>query len=103
MEQSPDPGLSKTGISQSNNLLTNKNLESLEDYSFVSSPKLRAIETAKPLVKKFNKELKIDNDFIEIPSENIDLKDRQDWIQKIIKTNKKRPPRLCEIMERKYL
>ena len=84
----PDPGLSKTGISQSNNLLNNKDLESLENYSFISSPKLRAIETAKPLVKKFKKELKIDNAFIEIPSENIDLNDRQDWIKKIIKTNK---------------
>tara|TARA_Y200000002_G_C22590677_1_gene625062 strand:- start:33 stop:596 length:564 start_codon:yes stop_codon:yes gene_type:complete len=88
----PDPGLSKTGISQSNDLLNNKDLEALGSYSFISSPKLRAIETAKPLVKKFNKELKIDNDFIEIPSENIDLNDRQDWIQKIIKTNKKDLP-----------
>ena len=55
----PDPGLSKTGISQSNDLLNNKDLESLENYSFISSPKLRAIETAKPLVKKFNKELHV--------------------------------------------
>ena len=66
----PDPGLSKTGISQSNDLLNNKDLESLENYSFISSPKLRAIETAKPLVKKFNKELKIDNDFIDFIDNN---------------------------------
>jgi len=88
----PDPGLSETGISQSNDLLNNKDLILLENYSFISSPKLRAIETARPLVKKFNKELKIDNDFIEIPSENIDLNDRQDWIKEIIKTNKKDLP-----------
>ena len=88
----PDPGLSKTGISQSNDLLNNKDLEFLEKYSFISSPKLRAIETARPLAKKFNKKLKIDNDFIEIPSKNIDLNDRQEWIQEIIKTNKKDLP-----------
>ena len=88
----PDPGLSEAGISQSNDLLNNKDLKLLENYSFISSPKLRAIETAKPLVKKFNKELKIDNDFIEIPSENIDLDDRQDWIHEIVKTNKKDLP-----------
>ena len=88
----PDPGLSEAGISQSNDLLNNKDLKLLENYSFTSSPKLRAIETAKPLVKKFNKELKIDNDFIEIPSENIDLDDRQDWIYEIVKTNKKDLP-----------
>ena len=72
--------------------MNNKDLESLENYSFISSPKLRAIETAKPLVKKFKKELKIDNAFIEIPSENIELNDRQDWIKKIIKANKKDLP-----------
>ena len=93
----PDPGLSKTGISQSNDLLDNKDLALLENYSFISSPKLRAIETAKPLAKKFNKELKIDNDFIEIPSKNIDLNDRQDWIREIVKTNKKDLPNYVKL------
>ena len=83
--------------------MNNKDLESLENYSFISSPKLRAIETAKPLVKKFNKELKIDNAFIEIPSENIDLNDRQDWIKKIIKTNKNAKPYFDKLIEAKIL
>ena len=47
----PDPGLSKAGINQANELLQRKELNNLENYSFVSSPKLRAVETAKPLAK----------------------------------------------------
>ena len=39
----PDPGLSQKGIMQSNELLKNKDLKDLENYSFISSPKLRAI------------------------------------------------------------
>ena len=61
----PDPGLSDKGKMQSNNLLKHKELQHLEKYSFLSSPKLRAIETAKPLAKKFNKEVMIDDTFIE--------------------------------------
>ena len=35
----PDPGLSDKGKMQSNNLLKHKELQHLEKYSFLSSPK----------------------------------------------------------------
>ena len=81
----PDPGLSDKGKMQSNNLLKHKELQHLEKYSFLSSPKLRAIETAKPLAKKFNKEVTIDDTFIEIPSDNIKANEKQKWLENIIK------------------
>ena len=59
----------------------------LEDYFFISSPKLRAIETAKPLAKKFNKKVKIDNCFIEIPAEGIKPDKKQEWLEQIVQTN----------------
>jgi broad specificity phosphatase PhoE len=55
-----DPGLSDNGILQANNLLNHKELQNLKDFSFISSPKSRAIETGKPLAKKFDKKLNID-------------------------------------------
>ena len=88
----PDPGLSKAGINQANELLQRKELNNLENYSFISSPKLRAIETAKPLAKKFNKEIEIDKSFIEIPSNGIDINKRQSWIKEIMKSKKKDLP-----------
>ena len=54
----PDPALSKNGVEQSLKLIHHDQLQSLEDFIFISSPKLRAIETAKPIANKFNKENK---------------------------------------------
>ena len=51
----PDPGLSKIGIDQANKLIDNKNLPSLLEYDFVSSPKSRALMTAAPLINKYSK------------------------------------------------
>ena len=42
----PDPALSKNGMEQSLKLIEHNELQSLEDYIFISSTKLRAIETA---------------------------------------------------------
>ena len=63
-----DPGLSKIGKDQAKNLTSNKKLPNLSNYDFLSSPKLRAIETSKPLAEKYKKEVSIDESFIEIPS-----------------------------------
>ena len=68
----PDPGLSELGIKQSASLINNEMLKSLDSYNFVSSPKSRAKMTAEPLIKKFNKELIINNAYSEIPSDDID-------------------------------
>ena len=59
-----DPGLSDNGILQANNLLNHKELQNLKDFSFMSSPKSRAIETGKPLAKKFDKKLKKETDLL---------------------------------------
>ena len=58
----PDPGLSERGISQASKLTTIKDLDQLDGYDFISSPKSRAVMTATPLIKKYNKNLKIDNE-----------------------------------------
>ena len=68
-ENHSDPVLSDLGITQSKNLIHHNELQKLNNYNFVSSPKLRAIQTSEYLTKKFNKELVIDSTFIEIPSD----------------------------------
>ena len=45
----PDPGLSDKGQLQAEELLKHKELQNLENYSFISSPKLRAIQTARQI------------------------------------------------------
>ena len=81
-----DPGLSNNGILQANNLLNHKELQNLKDFSFMSSPKSRAIETGKPLAKKFDKKLNIDEVFIEIPSKDIAQEKKQEWLKNIVQT-----------------
>ena len=87
-----DPGLSKKGLSQSNDLLRNNKLQNLEEYTFISSPKLRAIETAGPLARKFNKEILIDDIFIEIPSKDIQINKKQQWLKQLVDTKIKDLP-----------
>ena len=55
--------------------------------------KLRAIETAKPLAKKFNKDVIINKAFTEIPSKDIDLSEKQKWLKKILNTKKEELPK----------
>tara|TARA_B100001989_G_scaffold192067_1_gene140940 strand:- start:321 stop:884 length:564 start_codon:yes stop_codon:yes gene_type:complete len=88
----PDPGLSDTGIAQSKKLINRPELRQLDDYSFISSPKLRAIDTARPLAKKFKKELIIEDIFTEIPSPDIGTENKQDWLRNILQMNKKELP-----------
>jgi len=83
-----DPGLSEKGLSQAKNLLNHKKLSDLKDFSLISSPKSRARETADPLARKFNKDIVLDNTFIEIPSKNIALNQKHNWLKKILKTEK---------------
>ena len=91
-----DPGLSEIGKDQAKNLTSNKKLPNLSDYDFLSSPKLRAIETSKPLAEKYRKEVVIDESFIEIPSSNIELNQKQEWLKNIIKMKKKDLPMLIQ-------
>ena len=83
----PDPGLSKNGISQSQKLISNPSLQSLENFMFISSPKSRAKMTAAPILKKYNKKLIIDNHFSEIPSTNIKASEKREWLKKVMTMN----------------
>ena len=88
----PDPGLSDKGQLQAEELLKHKGLQNLGNYNFISSPKLRAIQTAGPLAKKFNKEISIDKTFIEIPSNSIEVSMKQEWLREIMECDKNNLP-----------
>jgi len=83
----PDPGLSENGILQSQKLISNISLQSLEDFIFVSSPKSRARMTADPLIEKYKKSLLIDNIFSEIPSSKVVISEKKEWLKKITTMN----------------
>ena len=89
----PDPGLSDNGKNQSKELINHPELIKLDDYFFISSPKLRAIETAKPLAEKFEKEVFIENIFTEIPSPDVEPENKQEWLKGIIQMDKKDLPK----------
>jgi len=91
-----DPGLSEIGKDQAKNLTSNKKLPNLSNYDFLSSPKLRAIETSKPLAEKYKKEVVINESFIEIPSSNIELNKKQEWLKNIIEMKKKDLPKFIQ-------
>ena len=83
----PDPGLSKSGVSQSQKLISNNSLQLLEDYIFVSSPMSRAQMTAAPLIKKYKKDLLLDNIFSEIPSSKVVVSEKREWLRRIMAMN----------------
>ena len=96
----PDTPISKNRVEQSLKLIDHDQLQSLEDFIFISSPKLRAIETAKPIANKFNKEVKIDETFIEIPSENIETDQKQNWLKQLVQKEKKQLPSNIKLWEK---
>ena len=55
----PDPGLSENGHLQSADLLKHKELQNLEDFCFISSPKSRALMTASPLEQEYKKDVQL--------------------------------------------
>lgn len=78
--QDPDPGLSDLGKEQAM-ATTEKLLPKLGDaIQVISSPLLRAQETAHPLLKVRQGELVINNAFREIPAP-VPLADRQTWLR----------------------
>ena len=82
-EEDPEPGLSKKGKSQSE-LLVNEILNDLpSNLDVISSPLLRARETALPLQNKLGAQVEISNTYTEIPSPGILLSDRKEWLRKI--------------------
>ena len=49
------------------------------------------------LAKKFNKDIVLDNTFIEIPSKNTALNQKQNWLKKILSTKKDSLPKYIKI------
>jgi len=87
-DEDPDPSLSEKGQLQSNGIVQ-KLINELDgkEFKVLSSPLKRARETAAPLQKKLGFEIKIDDTFAEIPSPEITLSDRKNWLKSIFDTN----------------
>ena len=75
--EDPDPGLSHLGREQARQV--RDELEPNESLHIVSSPLLRAVETAQPLATALRKQLQINEAFREIPSP-VGIDDRQAWL-----------------------
>ena len=87
-DEDPDPSLSEKGQLQSNGIVQ-KLINELngKEFKVLSSPLKRARETAEPLQKKLGFEIKIDDTFAEIPSPEVTLSDRKNWLKSIFDTN----------------
>ena len=72
-----DPGLSPNGLKQAQSIIENTELQKLEKFDFISSPKARAIETSQPIANTFQKKVLIDETFNEIPSKRIITVDKK--------------------------
>ncbi len=82
-DEDPDPGLSARGKLQSEELKKELTLDLPSSFEAISSPLLRAQETAKPLKESFGFDLNINDTFAEIPSPGIPLSERRDWLRGI--------------------
>ena len=87
----PDPGLSELGFEQANE--AGKSLiEKISSYNLLSSPKKRAIETMKMMIEEKECSFQLDSRFIEIPSDNVNVDEKRDWLIKIFTTPIKELP-----------
>ena len=82
-DEDPDPGLSERGKQQSELLKKEISLDLPLNFDAISSPLLRAQETAIPLKEKLGFKLSISNTFAEIPSPGIPLSKRRDWLRNV--------------------
>ena len=80
--QSPDPGLSELGHEQAAE--ATRSLLNYSGLHLISSPLLRAVETAAPLAAVLNKEVEIVDLYREIPSP-AQCDDRQAWLSEMMK------------------
>jgi probable phosphoglycerate mutase len=75
--EAADPGLSTQGRQQA--LHVRDELETYRSLNIISSPLLRALETAQPLATILRTKVEIDDSYREIPSP-VDIEDRQAWL-----------------------
>jgi len=81
--EDPDPGLSEKGKQQSELLKKEISSDLPSHFDAISSPLLRAQETAIPLKNRLGFELSINSSFTEIPSPGIPLSERRDWLRRV--------------------
>ncbi len=82
-DEDPDPGLSERGKLQSEELKKELIQDISSNFYAISSPLLRAKETAKPLKESLGFDLNIIDTFAEIPSPGIPLSERRSWLRGI--------------------
>jgi len=82
--EDPDPGLSALGRQQAQQV--RDQLEACSNANIVSSPLLRAQETALPLANVLRESMTIDDTYRELPSP-VGLSDRQAWLKDFMKQN----------------
>ena len=82
--EDPDPGLSALGRQQGQQV--RDHLEPSTSLKIVSSPLLRAQETALPLANVLRESMTIDETYREIPSP-VGIDDRQAWLSGFMKQN----------------
>ncbi|MBL4680494.1 MAG: histidine phosphatase family protein [Pseudomonadales bacterium] len=73
-----DPGLDNLGRQQAQTACAS--LANLSPLQLLSSPLLRAQETAAPLAENLNSSVSIENRVAEIPSPNLSLQERGAWL-----------------------
>ena len=78
-----DPGLTDLGHQQAQELA--EQLAESAPLALVSSPKLRAQQTARPIAERWQQSLAIEEAVIEIPSpEGVQLSERIDWLRTLL-------------------
>ena len=82
-DEDPDPGLSEKGKLQSEELKKDLTHDLSSSFDAISSPRLRAQETAKPLKESLGFDLNINDTFAEIPSPGVPLSERRNWLRGI--------------------
>ena len=81
--EDPDPGLSALGQAQAGQAATSLQDELAGEVALVSSPLLRARETAEPLAERLALPVTIDESFREVPSPVL-LAQRQGWLRRFM-------------------
>jgi len=78
----PDPGLSVNGVVQAKEVSKTFG-EKFLGYGLLSSPKIRAIETMRPIELNQQKQFVVLDILSEIPSQEIEAEDKKEWLTSI--------------------
>ena len=90
--EASNPGLSELGHQQAEQAAEDLKPHLGDDIQLISSPLLRAKETAKPLAKALTAEVAINDAFSEIPSP-VPFDERQAWLKTFFKESWRQQPK----------